>query len=108
MLRLHPDKRKEADSFHYHHFHMAGPVERCNETHELFLAQTDPLNPFSLNKVLGFSIHCFGIDAGIIFVAFGCPGHNSCVSFSNSPVKPFELKQGTGVFRFIGSESMLV
>ncbi|GIY12206.1 hypothetical protein CDAR_237351 [Caerostris darwini] len=68
-----PDRRKEADSFHYQHFRMAGPVKQCNETHEQFLAQRDPLNPLSLNKALGFSIHWFGIDAGIIFIAFVCP-----------------------------------
>ncbi|GIY00934.1 hypothetical protein CEXT_755361 [Caerostris extrusa] len=54
MLRLHPDKRKEADSFHYQHFRTAGLVKQCNETHEQFLTQRDPLNPLSLNKVLGF------------------------------------------------------
>ncbi|GIY00932.1 hypothetical protein CEXT_755351 [Caerostris extrusa] len=99
MLRLHPDRRKEADSFHYQHFRMAGPVKQCNETHEQFLAQRDPLNPFSLNKI--------GEKKRIHFTTSisAWPGPSSNVMKRTSSflaqrdlLNPFELKQGTGVF----------
>ncbi|GIY12207.1 hypothetical protein CDAR_237361 [Caerostris darwini] len=50
MPRLHPDKRKEADSFHYQHFRMAGPVKQCNETHEQFLGPKRSFKPFELKQ----------------------------------------------------------